>query len=487
MDFIGKIISILLVHAFLVSCTIFPFYSHQNKKDKVIRNKYTQNPENKAPSGAYLASYDVNWQLDFDCRNKWEFQQGNNSLPASECPQNDTNFIGMAISGGGSRSAVFSAAVFFELQRYGILQQVDVMSSVSGGSLTAAYYTLSCDQSDNPQKCPPTVEGPPRFIWEPEEVFLNLEKNFIGRWVSNWFWPDNILRYWFTYYDRTDVMVETFSDNLFDNSRLGGEGFRFHDLNPQRPFLILNATNNTRSDNMELEFTFTDKYFSEIKSNLAQYPIANAVMASSAFPAAFNYNTLRNYSFDEKRYVHLFDGGTSDNLGLSALEDVISQIDIISKRQRNKKIKLLVILIDAYRPTKGKSSRDPDPRSVFDFILDTNFIDAYDTLMAEMRTGKINEMIGILNNGDSRSGKLMHVEFDDLKEIKPDIYEVAKNIDTSFNIESNEANCLKEAARILVESEMEKLRESNSWSKFVQDPPSEVYPIEPCLPEENNQ
>jgi hypothetical protein len=210
-------------------------------------------------------------------------------------------------------------------------------------------------------------------------------------------------------------------------------------------------------------------------------------MASSAFPAAFNYNTLRNYSFDEKRYVHLFDGGTSDNLGLSALEDVLSKIDIISKRQRNKKIKLLVILIDAYRPPKGKSSRDPDPRSVFDFILDTNFIDAYDTLMAEMRTGKIDEMISILNNGDSRSGKLVHVEFDDLKEIKPDIYEVVKNIDTSFNIESNEANCLKEAARILVESEMEKLRESNSWSKFIQNPPSEAYPIEPCLPEENNQ
>jgi hypothetical protein len=107
--------------------------------------------------------------------------------------------------------------------------------------------------------------------------------------------------------------------------------------------------------------------------------------------------------------------------------------------------------------------------------------------MAEMRTGKIDEMISILNNGDSRSGKLVHVEFDDLKEIKPDIYEVVKNIDTSFNIESNEANCLKEAARILVESEMEKLRESNSWSKFIQNPPSEAYPIEPCLPEENNQ
>lgn len=124
---------------------------------------------------------------------------------------------------------------------------------------------------------------------------------------------------------------------------------------------------------------------------------------------------------------------------------------------------------------------------MFDYFLDTNFIDTYDTLMAEMRTAKIKEMINILNDGDGRSGKLIHVGFDDLKEIKPDIYEVVKNIDTSFNIGSNEANCLKEAARILVEREMDKLWESNSWSKLIQNPPSKAYPIEPCLPEDNIQ
>jgi hypothetical protein len=110
-------------------------------------------------------------------------------------------------------------------------------------------------------------------------------------------------------------------------------------------------------------------------------------------------------------------------------------------KERLLKFRILVILIDAYKPTRGKSSRDPDPRSVFD----------------------------------------------DLKGISPDIYRVVKNIDTSFKIGSNEANCLKHAARIVVESEMKKLRESNSWRTLVQDPPSEAYPIEPCLKEENNQ
>jgi hypothetical protein len=79
------------------------------------------------------------------------------------------------------------------------------------------------------------------------------------------------------------------------------------------------------------------------------------------------------------------------------------------------------------------------------------------------------------------------VKFDDLIDINPNIFRVVKHIDTSFKIGSNEANCLKHAARFLVESKMKKLMESNSWSTLVQDPPSEAYQIEPCLQQENHR
>ncbi len=59
-------------------------------------------------------------------------------------------FVGLAISGGGLRSANFSAAVMFELQRLGLLEKVDAISAVSGGSLTAAYYCLCDDNAWNP-------------------------------------------------------------------------------------------------------------------------------------------------------------------------------------------------------------------------------------------------------------------------------------------------------------------------------------------------
>ena len=56
-------------------------------------------------------------------------------------PRNASNdyFIGLAISGGGSRAANFGSAVLWELDRLGILQHVQYISTVSGGSLAGAY------------------------------------------------------------------------------------------------------------------------------------------------------------------------------------------------------------------------------------------------------------------------------------------------------------------------------------------------------------
>ena len=54
----------------------------------------------------------------------------------------DGMFVGLALSGGGSRAATFSSAVMLELKKRGILQHVDFISSVSGGSLPAASYAL---------------------------------------------------------------------------------------------------------------------------------------------------------------------------------------------------------------------------------------------------------------------------------------------------------------------------------------------------------
>src|SRR5262247_2463920 len=58
--------------------------------------------------------------------------------------------VGLAISGGGSRAATFAAGVLEALARVpvndaagqrSVLEKVQYISSVSGGSLATAYYT----------------------------------------------------------------------------------------------------------------------------------------------------------------------------------------------------------------------------------------------------------------------------------------------------------------------------------------------------------
>src|SRR5689334_18107905 len=65
--------------------------------------------------------------------------------PASTNPsdQHDDWFVGIAVSGGGSRAANFTAACFFALEDAGIMPHVRYISSVSGGSVAAAYYCVS--------------------------------------------------------------------------------------------------------------------------------------------------------------------------------------------------------------------------------------------------------------------------------------------------------------------------------------------------------
>jgi hypothetical protein len=64
------------------------------------------------------------------------------SWKLTELESKDDRFVALAISGGGSRAANFGAAVMLELQQRGLLEQVDVISGVSGGTLPAVYYGL---------------------------------------------------------------------------------------------------------------------------------------------------------------------------------------------------------------------------------------------------------------------------------------------------------------------------------------------------------
>jgi len=64
---------------------------------------------------------------------EWRFNHGEVNGPP---------VLGLAMSGGGIRSAAFNLGVMQALHEAGVLRQVDIMSAVSGGTYTLSWYLL---------------------------------------------------------------------------------------------------------------------------------------------------------------------------------------------------------------------------------------------------------------------------------------------------------------------------------------------------------
>ena len=390
-------------------------------------------------------------------------------VPADHRGQEDVMVI-LALSGGGSRAAYFSSKVMYELDGLDILEEVDAIASVSGGSLAAAYYAVTED-----------VPGPDSIYrrWDGKETrtLKKMERNYIGRWFGRWFWPHNVARFWFTKYDRTDIMAQTFADSLFDRRGLG-QDYKLEDLNPERPYLVLNATNATRgtvdteamadatydAKSMEVvttprgtdrsfgePFRFTQEYFESIDSDIGDYSLARAVMATATFPAVFNYMTLRDYSQPGEQYLHVFDGGTHDNQGLTAVQEILLHSrEMYEEQGRPLYDKVIVILVDVHTGQAGVSSKQADGRAFIDFLVDTNFIDATDSLLFANREERVEEFYEqtLKPHFDADKTIFYHITFDQLKD--EDLKGRAKNVPTSFSLSDENAGTLRDAGTELI-------------------------------------
>lgn len=360
--------------------------------------------------------------------------------------------VALALSGGGSRAAYFSAAVMLRLQEVfpdlDLLKEVDVISSVSGGSLPAAYYCISGDPGGVPIKS--------NRIWEEKTVREIMGRDYLTRWVGNWFWPPNALRFWLTAYDRTDIMAQTLEDNFLDVTPYG-RGLRFRDMNPERPYLIINATDATRG-NFGEPFTYTREDFEDfLESEIGSYRLAWAVMGSAAFPGAFNFQTLHNYGSEDERYRHVFDGGNADNLGLSSIKRVIRKAEKDGRPYRH----YVIILVDSYTEAQGVTYARSDPREFADFLLDRNVMNSFDCLMKTIRTNRIDEFakgnIGLEQKPHLDNLTFLHLQFADLPSTIEDPLDKRKSlrqslneIPTSFKISESDRKRIDAAVDILM-------------------------------------
>lgn len=94
--------------------------------------------------------------------------------------------LGLALSGGGFRSALFHLGVLARLAELDLLRKIDVISSVSGGSIIAAYYYLKVkallEKAPEDNHVVPDREAYIRMVKEIETDFLAaVQKNMLIR------------------------------------------------------------------------------------------------------------------------------------------------------------------------------------------------------------------------------------------------------------------------------------------------------------------
>jgi NTE family protein len=363
------------------------------------------------------------------------------SLKLTELESKDGRFLALAISGGGSRAANFGAAVMLELEQRKLLEQIDVISGVSGGTLPAVYYGLKANKAD--------------AFTEPA-VREAMGYDFQSSWIRRWFLPQNIFRYWFSDFTRSDIMVQVFNNRLYHEATFAD--LRLH------PKILLNST----VHNDHTRFTFTDDRFAGLHSVLASYHLANAVNASSAFPGAFQDVTLQWY-MTPPQYVHLYDGGPIDNLGVQAITEYINRNILGTSLDRLFPNGCLIIIIDA-TPASGHPELDKEEssRSFIDYFIDANALDAMDAMLVESRRSLLARMSIPVEQQDQeirgrlpvndlnqcgcevRHIPLRHLLYGGETDAELELAERVTQIKTKFWIGEEEQNDLFQAAKLLM-------------------------------------
>lgn len=190
--------------------------------------------------------------------------------------RNDTLVV-MTMSGGGTRAAALATGALRGLHHAQFADgttldtEIDMLSSVSGGSVTAAYFARYRHAG----------------LAALEQQFLR--QDVIGDLVSAGLNPLNLARLPTPSYARIDWLIAAFHKRLF------AEGETYATLlntAGSQPYLIVNAGDVTA----EAVFPFTQDRFDLICSDLLDMDLADAVAASAAFPLALTAITLTNYS-----------------------------------------------------------------------------------------------------------------------------------------------------------------------------------------------
>ena len=303
----------------------------------------------------------------------------------------DDTVIALSFSGGGTRAAAFSYGVLTALDQTpmpnrptSLLDRVDFVTGVSGGSVLAAYYGLKKRQA--------LADFKQRFLLRNAQAELDTSLNLINiakglqGGING---PNNFSRW--------------LDDNLFEHATFKSL------MRQRRPLIWINASDIYN----RTPFVFGRVLFGALCSDLADYPVSLAVAASAAVPVFFtpivvqNFtgacpmplpdwvprvlsnpdappmlrlfaNALERYHSGEVRYVKLLDGGIVDNYGLAGLTIArlasFTPYGPLEPEEGVKLRRMLFLVVDAGRAPSGdwaKTVQGPAGVGLITAISDT--------------------------------------------------------------------------------------------------------------------
>jgi hypothetical protein len=274
--------------------------------------------------------------------------------------------VAIAVSGGGSRAAYLAAAVLREIRRgrvrlnlqdkgnpdQSLLDQIDLISGVSGGSLAASYFVA---RSDELRKADADAPVWAEFL---DKMAINYrERQWFAQALAR---PSSWPKLLFTDYTRGNLASDDYNETLFQGATLGSL--------PDRPALFINAFDvanhvrfifskhyvdttffqprgalNKLSEPQELT-SANDLTFAGVDPNSVR--ISDAVYASSAFPIAYPNMSLRHCGqkiLYQGQQIFLSDGALADNSGLITL---FTQLRAALAREA-RQVAVVAIYIDA--------------------------------------------------------------------------------------------------------------------------------------------
>ncbi len=401
---------------------------------------------------------------------------GHDQITSGREQQRSTDLaLFVAFSGGGTRAAAFSYGVLEELrdthymlngEESRLLDQIDGITSVSGGSFTAAYYGLFGD----------------RIFEDYEDVFLrrNVQKTLI----ASLFNPVNWFRGLFAGLNRTEIAIDYYDRHIF-------HGSTYADLYAaDGPVLQINATDLSIGG----RFSFNQEQFNLLCSDLDTFSVARAVAASSAVPVAFSPITLENfgscdisdnplmeiqnspaednarsdmlleraksYADKEKRpYIHLIDGGISDNLGIRTAYDrvqgsggALGFINRLNSVPKNIAFIIVNAETDPVNPM-DRSASPPSNREVLSAVTNTQ-IALYNIESRALIEDSVQKWAAELSSQQHEvKFFLIYLDFDSIMDMEKRRY--FNSMATSFSLPNDEVDSLINAGHELLQDSPE--------------------------------